>query len=150
MALIIRDDQNKVTVEPDWEEKLNDVAKVALEQEDVDLDAEISLVFADNESIRELNKTYRSKDSATDVLSFPLWDPEEEEVEEILLGDIIISLERAVTQAEEYGHSLEREVTYLMVHGILHLVGYDHLVEEDKKIMREHEEKILKAVKVFR
>ncbi|WP_423237169.1 rRNA maturation RNase YbeY [Desulfonispora thiosulfatigenes] len=118
----------------------------------MDDEAEISLLFVDNENIKELNKTYRDKDNKTDVLSFPLWDPEEEleEDEEFLLGDIVISLETALEQAEEYAHSLSREICYLFVHGLLHLIGYDHLTDEDKNIMRQQEEKILNSVEMPR
>ena len=106
----------------------------------------------DNEAIRELNREYRDKDSATDVLSFPMYEADEpiDDEEEILFGDIVISLERAQEQAAEYGHSLKREVMYLLVHGLLHLAGYDHMGEEDKKQMREKEEKLLAKIGAIR
>jgi probable rRNA maturation factor len=124
--------------------------------EGVDPEAEISLVFTDDLEIQELNKTYRGKDVPTDVLSFAMLEPGEgemaivEEEEELLLGDIVISLETALRQAEDYGHSLDREIAYLMVHGLLHLLGYDHMTEEDKKIMRQREEELLAAVGLIR
>ena len=115
-------------------------------------DVEVDLLFVDNEAIREMNLEYRDKDSATDVLSFPMYEPDEEidDEEEVLLGDIVISLERAQEQCEEYGHSLEREVMYLLVHGLLHLAGYDHMEEEDKKVMRAQEEKLLAQIGAIR
>lgn len=104
--------------------------------------AEVSVVFTDNEQIKKLNKKYRKKNKPTDVLSFPLDDN--------LLGDIIISIERAREQAEEYGHSDRREISYLFVHGLLHLFGYEHDNETDKKQMRKKEERILSACDITR
>lgn len=98
-------------------------------------EAEVSITFVDNLKIKELNKTYREKDEVTDVLSFP--------IDEELLGEVIISLPRAVEQAEDYGHSLEREVAFLMVHGLLHILGYDHKNNADKAKMRQTEEEFL-------
>ncbi|NLT95804.1 MAG: rRNA maturation RNase YbeY [Clostridia bacterium] len=156
MALIISNQQEIIPLHPQWEDKLTAIADKCLILEEVDPDAEISLVFTDDEGIRELNKTYRGKDEPTDVLSFALLETGEGEMaivdgeEELLLGDIIISLETASRQAEEYGHSLDREIAYLMVHGLLHLLGYDHMTEEDKKIMRQREEELLAAVGLTR
>jgi probable rRNA maturation factor len=116
--------------------------------------AEVGLVFADDAYIRELNRDYRGIDASTDVLSFALDEGEEPEVqggpEESLLGDIVISLETAERQAAEFGHSLEREMAYLTVHGMLHLVGYDHEEEADKDAMRRQEEHILAALGIGR
>ena len=116
--------------------------------------AEVGVVFADDVYIRELNRDYRGVDAATDVLSFALDEGEEPEVqggpEESLLGDIVISLETAERQAAEFGHSLEREMAYLTVHGMLHLVGYDHEEEADKAAMRRQEENILAALGIGR
>ena len=114
--------------------------------------AEVAILFVDNETIREMNNTYRDKDTATDVLSFPMYEADEEidDEEEILFGDIVISLERAQEQCVEYGHSLEREVMYLLVHGLLHLAGYDHMEEEDKKEMRAREEHLLAIIGAIR
>ncbi len=99
-------------------------------------EAEVSITFVDNQKIKELNKTYRDKDEVTDVLSFP--------IDEELLGEIIISLPRAIEQAEDYGHSLQREVAFLMVHGLLHILGYNHKTDADKTEMRQAEEKFLR------
>ena len=115
----------------------------------------VSLTVCGDEYIKELNKNFRGKDMATDVLSFPLLSSDtpgkidytptdiDPETGDVMLGDIVVSLERAAQQAEEYGHSLEREVCYLCVHSVLHLLGYDHMEEAEKKIMRAKEEEIL-------
>ena len=106
---------------------------------------ELSVVLCDNAHIHKLNKEYRSIDRPTDVLSFALNEGDDKfgEEESHLLGDLIISLERTAEQAEEYGHPFERELAYLTVHGCLHILGYDHMTDEDKKEMRTEEEFIL-------
>ncbi|MBP9624336.1 MAG: rRNA maturation RNase YbeY [Veillonella sp.] len=106
---------------------------------------ELSVVLCDNAHIHKLNKEYRSIDRPTDVLSFALNEGDDEfgEEESHLLGDLIISLERTAEQAEEYGHPFERELAYLTVHGCLHILGYDHMTDEDKREMRTEEEFIL-------
>lgn len=106
---------------------------------------ELSVVLCDNAHIHQLNKAYRNIDRPTDVLSFALNEGDDEfgEEESHLLGDLIISLERTAEQAEEYGHPFERELAYLTVHGCLHILGYDHMTEEDKREMRTEEEFIL-------
>lgn len=120
----------------------------------IDEQAEVSVVFVDDEYIRELNRQFRGKDCATDVLSFALNEGDEPEIHdgpvEMLLGDIVISLETAVSQARDFGHSLERELAYLTVHGILHLMGYDHETDELKSVMRQQEEKILAELGITR
>ncbi len=148
MAVVITDEQEKIVIPEDWTGKIEQVAEICLREEEIDPKAEIGLMFVDNEQIREMNKTYRDKDSATDVLSFPMYEADEaiDDEEEILLGDIVISLERAAEQAEEYGHSLEREVMYLLVHGLLHLAGYDHMEDDEKKEMRQREEELLTVI----
>jgi probable rRNA maturation factor len=122
-------------------------------------DTEISVLLVDNETIREFNRDYRGKDSATDVLSFPMEEDIEENSEpeviggpgERMLGDIVISVERAVEQAAEYGHSIERELAFLAVHGMLHLLGYDHEKNEAaKKIMQTEEKRILTELGITR
>lgn len=105
----------------------------------------VSVSFAMKEEIRQLNKAYRGVDSPTDVLSFPQFNSWEELPEEgdILLGDVVICVEIALEQAREYGHSQERELLYLFTHSILHLLGYDHMKDDEKKIMREKEEQVM-------
>ena len=113
---------------------------------------EVSVTFTDDAGIRELNKNFRNIDSATDVLSFPLFDfegSEEPAVDELenMLGDIVISLERAEAQAEEYGHSFEREVAFLTVHSMLHLLGYDHVNSEEEELdMRRRQTAIMEML----
>ena len=133
--------------------------------QDVDTDATLcmELVFTDEEGIRSLNASTRGKDAVTDVLSFPNlenifckpirkadfpFDTDEEG--NLFLGSVVICRQRAAQQAEEYGHSLEREVYYLAVHGLCHLLGYDHEEESDKALMREREERILSAMDLGR
>ncbi len=152
MTVVITNEQDKIEIPADWEEKINKVAAICLKEEQIPEEAEVDLLFVDNETIREMNREYRDKDSATDVLSFPMYEADEEidDEGEILFGDIVISLERAQEQCEEYGHSLEREVMYLLVHGLLHLAGYDHMEEEEKKEMRAQEEKLLAVIGAIR
>ena len=113
---------------------------------------EVSVTFTDDAGIRELNRSFRNIDSATDVLSFPLFDfegSEEPAVDELenMLGDIVISLERAEAQAEEFGHSFEREVAFLTVHSMLHLLGYDHVNSEEEELdMRRRQTAIMEML----
>lgn len=152
MTVIITNEQDKIEIPVEWEAKINQVAEICFQEEQIPAEAEVDLLFVDNETIREMNREYRDKDMATDVLSFPMYEADEEidDEEEILFGDIVISLERAQEQCQEYGHSLEREVMYLLVHGLLHLAGYDHMEEEDKKQMRAREEKLLAEIGAIR
>lgn len=119
----------------------------SLRYENVNNNAEISVTIVDNEEIREINNKFRNIDRATDVLSFPLIDYEIEKLPDdgskIYLGDIIISIERAEEQALEYGHSLDREIGFLTAHSMLHLLGYDHMVPEEEKVMFAKQEEIL-------
>lgn len=114
--------------------------------------AEISLTFVSREEIRELNNTYRGIDNHTDVLSFPLiedFDDIEPE-DEYMLGDVVICLEQAEAQAEEYGHSQEREIVYLFVHSVCHLLGFDHMEEDEKRKMRQREEEVMTLLNLER
>lgn len=122
--------------------------EATLVYEAVEESCEVSVTFVDNEGIRALNQRFRGIDRATDVLSFPLFDEDgmDAHVEELdcMLGDIVLSLERAREQAEEFGHSFEREVAFLTVHSVLHLLGYDHeLSEEDDADMRRRQTEIV-------
>lgn len=114
----------------------------------------VNIILTNPENIRKFNKEYRNIDSETDVLSFPMFEKEELEnfksnCQEVL-GDIVISIDRVENQAIEYGHSFQRELAYMVVHGFYHIIGYDHMEEEDKKIMRAKEENILSALKIER
>ncbi|MBE3580141.1 MAG: rRNA maturation RNase YbeY [Thermoanaerobacteraceae bacterium] len=143
-------------LEPALEKALRNLLQEAARQEGVPEGAEVSVTLVDDAEIRRLNLMYRGVDAPTDVLSFPLQD--EEEVEppiegeegELLLGDILISLETAARQAAAYGHSLEREVGFLALHGFLHLLGYDHDTPEREEIMFRRQEEILGKVGLVR
>ena len=151
--------QNSIEVTDDLINIINEVCDVALKDEEVTIPYQISLLFVDNNEIREINNETRGIDKVTDVLSFPMLDYPENMVfknvyknkkfneiyldgEELVLGDMVLSLERAKEQSIEYNHSFEREVCYLVVHSILHLLGYDHMNDEDKAKMRTREEEI--------
>ena len=118
----------------------------------------ISITLTNPEHIHEINKQYRNVDRATDVLSFPMFEKKEidEKIKnndfehEDVLGDIVISIEKVEEQAKEYGHSFERELAYMAVHGFYHLMGYDHMEENEKKEMREKEENILSKLEINR
>lgn len=127
--------------------------EATLDEEQYENPCEVSVTFTDNEGIHALNRQYRGVDRPTDVLSFPLFDyegtSEEPPVDEWIgiLGDIVLSLEQAEKQAEEFGHSFEREVAFLCVHSMLHLLGYDHETgEEDEREMRAKQTKIMSAL----
>ena len=114
----------------------------------------MSIILTNPDHIQEMNNTYRKINKATDVLSFPMFEKEELEnykskIEEPL-GDIVISIEQVDIQAKEYGHSFERELSYMVVHGFYHLMGYDHMEEEEKKVMRDKEENVLKQLEISR
>ena len=114
------------------------------------IDASFSVIIVDNEKIHEINKQYRGIDRPTDVISFALEENEEYEVKERLLGDIYISIDKVYEQAKEYNHSVRRELFFLVTHGFLHLLGYDHMNKEDEKEMFELQEKILDSYGVKR
>ena len=145
-------DQNKIELTTSLRNIVKKAIVAALDYQEIDFPVEISLTFVDNEKIHELNKEYRGKDAPTDVLSFPMFEDgeieyDDESDEPCAIGDIVISLEKAVEQAEEYGHSLEREASFLAVHSVLHLLGFDHEVsEEDDEYMKESAEEILSSI----
>ncbi len=162
--IIIENAQDIIQVKEDLIRLIEDAINKTLEVENFSVAVEVSVIFVDNSQIKELNRTHRGLDKETDVLSFPMIDFNEKNAmsgdipkgdynydgEALLLGDIVISLEKAKTQAEEYGHLFEREVGFLTVHSMLHLFGYDHMNEADGKIMREKEEKTLKRMSLVR
>mgnify|MGYP000679714227 CR=1 FL=1 len=145
-TVLIKNDQNKIKMTPDLRRLVKRAVLAVLDFEDFGRRAEVSVTFTDNEGIHALNREYRNVDRPTDVLSFPLSDGEDYDTDgdAVLLGDIVISLERAQTQAEEYGHSFEREVAFLTVHSMLHLLGYDHETSpEDERDMFARQDEIL-------
>ncbi|KRG10294.1 rRNA maturation RNase YbeY [Staphylococcus sp. NAM3COL9] len=135
-------------VKSEWLTQIDKLLTFAKEQEQIDSDAELSVTFVDKTEIQEINKIYRDKDKVTDVISFAL---EEDEPEIIgldmprVLGDIIICTDVAQEQADSYGHSFERELGFLALHGFLHLLGYDHIDEQDEKEMFGLQDQILNA-----
>ena len=149
----------------DLEEVLRLVITEALKHEACPYETEVNVVITDNAGIREINREYRGIDAATDVLSFPMAeypapadfselseDPDlfEPDSGELILGDIMISAERAEEQAEEYGHSLKREMAFLTAHSMLHLMGYDHMSDDERVVMEERQEEILQALGITR
>ena len=148
LKVIITNDQNTVKIPSGIRMLLRRSCHAVLELEQFKGSAEVSVRFVDNEQIRELNSRYRNIDSATDVLSFPLGDngeyDENPDTGAFMLGDVVISVERAMEQANEFGHSLDREMAYLTVHSMLHLLGYDHVDGGIEAVrMREKEETVL-------
>ena len=114
----------------------------------------VNIVLTNPENIRKINKEHRNIDKETDVLSFPMFEKEEleqrKELNQDVLGDIVISIQKVKEQAIEYGHSFERELAYMAVHGFYHLMGYDHMNETDKSVMREKEEKVLNKLNILK
>lgn len=155
LKVYVKNNQNEIKVPVGIRMLIRRCCQAVLTTEGFTDNAEVSVSFVSNSEIRLLNKNYRNKDRVTDVLSFPLM--EENNVERnpetgyVLLGDIVISLETAVKQASNYGHSLEREIGFLTVHSMLHLLGYDHETSPlDERIMREKEESVLEKLGISR
>lgn len=123
-------------------DKLYELLEFTLKREKLD-NVEFNIIFVDSKTIHEINKTYRNIDRVTDVISFALEDNKTIELDHRLLGDIYICIERAEEQAKEYGHSFLRELSFLTIHGLLHLLGYDHMEKEDEEIMFKKQEDIL-------
>lgn len=146
--------QDKLPPLDDMERLIEDCTRGALNEENMEDDAEVSVTLVDDEEIRALNHEHRGIDRATDVLSFPLGDENgfetNPETGAILLGDIVISLERAAAQAEEYGHSLRRETAFLITHSLFHLLGYDHEKEDEEKVMFSKQERVLELLGITR
>lgn len=155
MKVAIRNSQKKVKTTKETRDLVRLAVKTSLEYMGFDTNVEISVLFTDDEEIRDLNRMHRDIDRPTDVLSFPMFEYDddgnfiEEDVNsegEIILGDIVLSLERAALQAEEYGHSLMREIGFLTVHSMLHLFGYDHMTSEDEEEMFSYQNEILEQM----
>lgn len=149
MNLLIDNRDDNLEVDDNLKKDIISVIKEVLKVEKLNDNFEISLSFVDEDEIRNLNKTYRNIDSITDVLSFPLGVIEESDYD-IPLGDIVICVERAKEQAIDYGHSLQREIMYLTCHSMLHLLGYDHIEQSDKEVMRSKEKEVMKNLGVFK
>ncbi|PFG05660.1 rRNA maturation RNase YbeY [Bacillus sp. es.034] len=149
MTLLIDFIDETETVSDEQTQLVQNILNFAAEQEGIEAESEVSVTFVTNERIQEINREYRSKDQPTDVISFALEELGEDEVEIIgagiprVLGDIIISIDRTKEQAEEYNHSVSRELGFLALHGFLHLLGYDHMEEEEEKKMFKRQKDIL-------
>lgn len=158
MEITINNDQQKFQLPQGFETLLQQCVGLACQKEGMPDNCAVDVTIVDDESIRQLNRVYREIDTPTDVLSFSLMEETEEEPEIIfeggeeilLLGDIVISAESVARQAEEYGHSLSRELCFLVVHGILHLLGYDHETYEEEKVMGDKQKEILAELNISR
>lgn len=150
MEVNIDNRQSKIKIKGEIYLLIKKVIKECLESEKGDVNYEISVSLVDNKEIRKLNRDYRGIDSSTDVLSFPLNENFNHKMPIPILGDIIISVEKALEQSQEYKHSLYREIGYLTAHSMFHLMGYDHIEEDDKKIMREKEKNIMEKINLFK
>ena len=153
-------------LEVPYEEIIRNVVEEALDYVECPYDAEVNVVLTDNEGIHQINLDMRGIDRPTDVLSFPMCDfetpgdfdgleetPEEyfnPDTGELMLGDIVISKEKVLAQAEEYGHSVEREYAFLIAHSVLHLIGYDHIEEEERMVMETKQREIMKRLDILR
>lgn len=165
--IYVENNQNDFLIDEDFIKDIEKVADFALKKEAVNINYELSILLVNNIEIKNINKKHRNIDNETDVLSFPLLDYPKDNVfsevyleckfdetyldgEDLLLGDIVISLEKALEQSKDYGHSFKREVAYLIVHSILHLLGYDHMEIAEKAVMRKREEYILGELNIGR
>lgn len=159
--------QLKIQVSQELEKTIEQVIEYTLKEEELTIGNEVSVIFVDNEEIKDINLSTRRINEITDVLSFPMlhypsnkvfkdvyvnheFDVSDLFEGRLVLGDVALSLERAKEQSEEFGHSFIRECAYLTVHSILHLLGYDHLEDVQKKVMRKREEEILNNFKISR
>ncbi len=167
MSVII-EKETDFTADFDVDDIVCQVAEGCLEYENCPYEASVSVLFTDNEGIKELNSQYRNIDRATDVLSFPMVEYEkpgdfsilendesicecfEPDTGELLLGDIVISVERAKEQSQEYGHSLKREIAFLVAHSMFHLFGYDHMEEEEREEMERRQREVLDRLGITR
>ena len=165
--ITVENEQEKIKIEDELIRAIEETIDFTLEDQGVSYEGEVSVLLVDNDLIREINRDHRNIDKATDVLSFPMIEYEKGKTfrdlyadhefgaeffdgDALLLGDIVISMEKAEEQASEYGHSVKREVCYLTVHSVLHLLGYDHMNDSDKRKMRDTEERILNELKITR
>lgn len=148
MNLLFDDRQEDIEITSDMIDVIKKSILEVLKEEDLDENVQVSISFVGDEEIRELNRDFRGVDKSTDVLSFPMDD--EFQIEETMLGDVIINTKRVLEQAEEFGHSNTREFSYLTVHSILHLLGYDHMEDKDKLEMRAKEKIIMDNLKIYR
>ena len=159
MVEFILENETEEEVEQSLIDELIEVCNAVMEEEECNFDAEISFTLTDNENIRQINSMYRNIDRATDVLSFPMLEFEDDETdavyetdgESVMLGDIVISIEKAREQAKGFNHSFRREMAFLTAHSMLHLLGYDHVDDEEgERIMIEKQNKVLNKLGITR
>ncbi|MFR2891379.1 rRNA maturation RNase YbeY [Peptoniphilus grossensis] len=148
MEIYYDDRQDDIKITEEIKNLIEKSIAAVLKVENLDENVEVSVSFVGDEEIRDLNRDYRGVDKSTDVLSFPMDD--EFIIVGRILGDVIINTRRVMEQAKELGHSNERELSYLTVHSILHLLGYDHMEDEDKREMREREKLAMKELSIYR
>ena len=150
MELLIDNRQNSIEIDNELIIMMEKAIALCLVKEGLSDELEISISFVCNSEIRDLNRMYRGQDKVTDVLSFPQYDNIEDVSDITCLGDIVLSLEKAKEQAEEYEHSFQREILYLTVHSMLHLMGYDHDQDSNTGSMRQKEEEIMTDLGILR
>ena len=157
--ITIKNTQNKIQIKFKHRCLIKKVIKQTLIEQNFDKKSIVSVTITDNENIKIINKEFRNIDRATDVLSFPVVEFINGEMDDnsgdyyrdkLILGDIVLSAEKALEQSKEYGHSFEREMGFLVCHSVLHLLGYDHEEESERKVMRDHEEKVLDILRLTR
>lgn len=164
MTLYI-EEEGSVVLPFDVKETAELIMETVLDCEECPYEAEVNLLLTDDDAIREMNREHRHIDRATDVLSFPMLEYEtpgdlsgieesadafDPETGELMLGDIVISKDRVIAQAEEYGHSVRREYAFLIAHSMLHLLGYDHMEEEERRLMEDRQRKIMEKAGILR
>jgi probable rRNA maturation factor len=162
---LIFEEEGELRLDLPCEELATKVIEAALDYEECPYEVEVNLLLTMNDEIQEMNQNFRQIDRATDVLSFPMIDYEEAgnfefledvmdafhpESGELMLGDIVISKEKVIAQAEEYGHSVEREYAFLIAHSMLHLFGYDHVKEDERIVMEAKQKEILEQLQILR
>lgn len=162
---LLFEEEGELRLDLPCEELATKVIEAALDYEDCPYEVEVNLLLTMNDEIREMNQNFRQIDRATDVLSFPMIDCEEAgkfdfledvleafhpESGELMLGDIVISKEKVISQAEEYGHSVEREYAFLIAHSMLHLFGYDHIKDDERIVMEAKQQEILEQLQILR
>ena len=162
---LIFEEEGELRLDLPCEELATKVIEAALDYEECPYEVEVNLLLTMNDEIQEMNQNFRQIDRATDVLSFPMIDYEvagnfdfledvmdafHPESGELMLGDIVISKEKVISQAEEYGHSVEREYAFLIAHSMLHLFGYDHMEDEERIVMEAKQKEILEQLQIFR
>lgn len=159
LTIDIVNNQDKFEYTKETEKLIEDVIEKTLKMENFEHNSYVSVTLTDNEEIKEVNLAQRGIDMATDVLSFPVLEFEDGKMladtgdyfeDKLILGDVLLSLERAKEQSEEFGHSFQREVGYLVCHSILHLLGYDHENEDEREVMRQREERVLSELSLTR